>query len=82
MSSGTVVSLEIMAAPENSSTAVWYFIAATFILTMPNLLFPDLPLWGRVGYFVAGLVVMAMGGVVFRRELRGRRRGKADDASE
>ncbi|WP_236967688.1 hypothetical protein [Microbacterium aurantiacum] len=53
--------------------AVWYFIAATFIFVMPGLMFPDAAAWVRILLFVAGLLVIAAGGIQFAKEIRERR---------
>ncbi|WP_156518275.1 hypothetical protein [Microbacterium aurantiacum] len=53
--------------------AVWYFIAATFIFTLPGLMFPDAPAWVRILLFVTGLLVIAAGGIQFAKEIRERR---------
>lgn len=56
------------------STAVWYFVAAVFILTLPNLLFPDVNLVLRIALLVAGLALMAAGFFQLRREITKRSR--------
>lgn len=53
--------------------AVWYFIAATFIFTLPNLLYPDMPLWLRILFVVIGILIVAAGGAQFAKEIHGRR---------
>lgn len=53
--------------------AVWYFIAATFIFTLPGLMFPDAPPWVRILLFVTGLLFIAAGGIQFAKEIRERR---------
>lgn len=60
-----------------TQTAVWYFIGATFILTMPNLLFPDLAWWSRFVFIGLGFAVMVAGFVQLRRELGAQRRTDA-----
>lgn len=68
-------------APTNDrqdSTAVWYFIAATFILTLPNLLFPDMHVAVRVAIVLVGIVIMALGFVHLRGELAARDRPSPD----
>lgn len=56
------------------STAVWYFVAAVFVLTIPNLLFPSVNLALRIALLVAGLALMAAGLVQLRREIAARSR--------
>lgn len=53
--------------------AVWYFIAATFIFALPGLMFPDAAAWVRILLFVAGLLVIAAGGIQLGKEIRERR---------
>ncbi|MBN9211311.1 MAG: hypothetical protein BGO45_05370 [Microbacterium sp. 71-36] len=55
-------------APQGS-TAVWYFVAAVFVLTFPNLFFPDVNLALRIALLVAGLALMGAGFVQLRREI-------------
>lgn len=62
-----------------TQTAVWYFIGATFIFTMPNLLFPDLAWWSRFVFIGLGFAVMVAGFVQLRKELAARRRPDAAD---
>lgn len=59
---------------DQPQVAVWYFVGATFLLTMPMLMFPDLPLWARIGVLVAGLGLIAAGGYRLSEELKERRR--------
>lgn len=68
-----------MTSPEQTDdapqpTAHWYFIGATFLFAMPQLLFPAAPVWARVGLFVLGMLVMAAGGLQLRRDKSERRR--------
>lgn len=68
-------------APTNDpqdSTAVWYFIAATSILTLPNLLFPDMHLAAKVAIVLVGIVIMALGFVRLRGELAATNRPSPD----
>jgi hypothetical protein len=55
-------------------TAHWYFIGATFIFAMPQMLLGDAPVWARVGLFALGILVMCAGGLQLRRDMRERRR--------
>ncbi|MCG7416807.1 hypothetical protein MHY30_04725 [Microbacterium sp. ACRRU] len=58
----------------HGSTAVGYFVAAVFVLTLPNLLFPEVHLALRVAFLAAGLAFMAVGFVQLRRETAARNR--------
>lgn len=58
-----------------SATAVWYFVGATFIFAMPNLLFGDLAWWARIAFIALGFVVMIAGFFQLRRELAAKRQG-------
>lgn len=59
---------------DRPQVAVWYFVGATFLLTMPMLMFPDLPLCARIGVLVAGLGLIVGGGYRLSKELKERRR--------
>lgn len=63
------------------STAVWYFIAAVFVLVLPNLLFPDVNLVLRIVILVAGVALMAVGFVHLRRETSAKNGPAEDDGS-
>ena len=56
-----------------TSSSLWYFIGATFIFAMPNLMFGDLAWWARLALLALGLAVMAAGFVQLRREMRAKR---------
>ncbi|KAA9084148.1 hypothetical protein [Microbacterium radiodurans] len=62
-----------------ASSSLWYFIGATFIFAMPNLMFGDLAWWARLALLVLGLAVMAAGFVQLRREMRAKRGTPAAD---
>jgi len=51
-------------------TAVWYFIGAVFIFTLPNMLFPDLAGWARILFITSGVIIMVAGFVQLRRDLQ------------
>lgn len=59
---------------DQTSSAVWYFVGATFILTVPNLMFHDLAWWARIGFMLLGFGVMIAGFAQWRRELTQNRR--------
>lgn len=63
------------------SIAVWYFVAAVFVLTLPNLFFPDVNLVLRIVLLVAGIALMAVGFVHLRRETAARGRPADDQGS-
>ncbi|MCC4247692.1 MULTISPECIES: hypothetical protein [Microbacterium] len=63
--------------PQDSPT-VWYFIAATFILTLPTLLFQDLHVAVRIATLLVGVVVMGLGFVRLRGELAAGNRPSSD----
>lgn len=63
--------------PQDSPT-VWYFIAATFVLTLPALLFQDLHVVVRVATLLVGIVVMGLGFARLRGELAARNRPSPD----
>jgi hypothetical protein len=58
---------------QRDSTAVWYFIAAVFLLTLPNLLFADLHVGFRIAIALVGIGVLSVGFVRFRHEVAERR---------
>lgn len=64
---------------EQASTSVWYFVGATFILTIPGLMFPELPWWARIGLMLLGFGVMIAGFTRLRRELGAARRPATDE---
>ncbi|MFE1645225.1 hypothetical protein ACFM35_06600 [Microbacterium sp. P01] len=51
-----------------SSTAVWYFVGATFIFISPILFFRDAGAWLNILTVAVGAAVFGAGMVVFRRE--------------
>jgi membrane protein implicated in regulation of membrane protease activity len=57
-------------------TAVWYFIAATFVLVAPMMLFPDADLWMRLIPFALGVLLLVLGGLQLKREVGDRRNGE------
>ena len=59
---------------DQRSTAVWYFVGATFLFVLPNQLFTDSDGWVRTVFIVFGIVAMAAGFAQMRREFAGRRR--------
>lgn len=63
-------------------TSVWYFVGAVFIFAVPNLLFPDIELWARIGVIALGFAVMSAGFVQLRREMAARRDGDSRAADE
>lgn len=65
-----------MASPndaQQTSATVWYFVAAVFLLTLPNLLFADLHVGFRIASALVGIVVLSIGFARFRHELAERR---------
>ncbi len=60
-----------MAANEKkpASVSVWYFVGATFVFTLPTLLFPDMPWWARAASIPLGAALIAVGIWQLRREM-------------
>jgi hypothetical protein len=61
--------------PESTGTAVWYFVAATFLFAGTSFFGTsgEGRGWVAIVGIVLGFVVLAAGIVVFSRELKGRR---------
>lgn len=58
--------------------AVWFFVAATFVFAAPTIWFQgSAPLWVTIVTLVGGLVLVALGGIRFGREIRDRRHGRS-----
>lgn len=54
--------------------AVWFFIGATFVFAAPVILLPGrADPWLTIGCLTAGVVLMVLGGIRLRREIRARR---------
>ncbi|WP_405375077.1 MULTISPECIES: hypothetical protein [unclassified Microbacterium] len=63
---------------QETPVAVWYFIGATFLGTLPSMLFGDLEWWMRVIFLVLALALIFAGFVQLRKE-SGWGRPKTDD---
>lgn len=68
-------------AGQPASTALWYFVGATFVFALPSAMFPGLPWWARLALALAGFVVLVAGFVQLRRESLAKRRSDARDDS-
>jgi len=69
-----------MARQQNETpVAVWYFIAATFAGTLPNLLFPGVDAWVRIVFALIGVALIAAGIVRLRAEMGWGAKPEKDD---
>ncbi|GAA1162886.1 hypothetical protein GCM10009673_17590 [Nesterenkonia sandarakina] len=46
---------------QGKDTAVFFFVAATFVLIFPVVLLPDSPIWLRILSLIVGITLMVLG---------------------